>query len=504
MDSEHDYYAILGVARDATDAEIRRAFRALAKEHHPDIRQAGGKSEAEPRDFRLISEAYETLKDSSRRADYDREFADAQQVQAPRARPGKRVVAVGLCAGVLLAVAVGAGGYLLHGIRLNSGKTQDSLKNVAASENASDAGQNMSPARQAGQEAAAPAAKPDHAKALPSLASSQAVANALPSLAAAPGQQGNRQAPDPSGEPAAAKQREHHNFEPVIYAPDEPVEFATGPSLHRKTIRAVPGKGVTQSFTDCASCPEMVVIPAGEAFIGARPVSAAAHPEEGPAHRIHLEKPFAVSKGVISAANWQSCVDAGACRLSLTSLLASGPHVAATRISWADAKAYVKWLSQATGWRYRLPTEAEWEYAVRAGKARAPVEKDSGGRYAASLPRDSNGLVPSVRFGRFAAAGPNAWGLHGGGVFEWVEDCWHGAYQNAPDDASPWLAGGDCSYRVVRGSTDPSGGLGWRPSARFKEFGETKSPTLGFRVARDIPTPAKPVLEGVEIARRQP
>jgi len=80
MDSEHDYYSILDVPRDASDADIRRAFRSLAKEHHPDSRGAGNGGGSAERDFRLISEAYETLKDSNRREAYDRELDEARQL----------------------------------------------------------------------------------------------------------------------------------------------------------------------------------------------------------------------------------------------------------------------------------------------------------------------------------------------------------------------------------------------------------------------------------------
>ena len=250
----------------------------------------------------------------------------------------------------------------------------------------------------------------------------------------------------------------------------------------------------------------MVIVPAGETLIGSRAEGDEARPEEAPAHRIHLARPLAISKNVISAGGWRACVDAGVCRLTLSSLLAVGPRVAATRMSWSDAKTYVGWLSQTTGWRYRLLTEAEWEYAARAGKGRGAMEPEAGGRYTVDTMKDNSGLFPRVRFGHFTGAGPNSWGIQGGGVLEWVEDCWHGSYDQAPDDASPWLspAGGDCSYRVVRGSEKAGGGFGWRPSARAKEFAETKAPTLGFRVAREITTPTKTALDGNEHSRRQP
>ena len=498
MDSEHDYYSILDVPREASDAEIRRAFRALAKEHHPDSRGAGGGGGSDERDFRLITEAYETLKDSNRRAAYDQELDEARQFEAQSSHTGKRSFAVGLGVGILLAiVAVGVVNYLGGAGRADGEKAQDSLKGVSGSEK-TDAGRRVPPERSSAQEAVVDAPLPSETEKPPSPAPAQPTWVAPSPIDARP--PAERQPPSVSGGPTGKPYDK--SFQSVSLAPAEPVEVATGLSGHKKTLRIQPGKAPTQSFTDCHSCPEMVVVPAGETLMGSRVEGDGSRSEEAPAHRIHLAKPLAISKTVVSAGNWRACVDAGVCRLSLSSLLAVGPRVAATRMSWSDAKTYVGWLSQTTGWRYRLLTEAEWEYAARAGKGRGPMEPEADGRYTT----DTSGLFPRVRFGHFTVAGPNTWGIQGGGVLEWVEDCWHGSYAQAPDDASPWLsaAGGDCTYRVVRGNANAGGGLGWRPSARAKEFAETKAPTLGFRVAREIAAPAKTALEGNENIRRQP
>ncbi len=499
MDSEHDYYSILDVPRDASDAEIRRAFRSLAKEHHPDSRGAGGSGGSLERDFRLITEAYETLKDSDRRAAYDRDLDEAHEFETRASYAGKRSFAIGLGVGILFAiVAVGAVNYIGGAGRMGGEKAQDSLKGVLGSEKA-DPGRRLPPERSKAREAVADTPLPSEAGKPPSAAPPQATW-ASPSPADASSRlPAERYAPSVSWE--SGGKLYDNSSQSVTSAPAEPVEVAIGPSGHKKTLRIQPGKAPTQSFADCHSCPEMVVIPTGDTLMGARVEGEGARSEEAPAHRIHLAKPLAISKTVISAGNWRACVDAGVCRLNLSSLLAVGPRVAATRMSWSDAKTYVGWLSQTTGWRYRLLTEAEWEYAARAGKGRGPMEPEAGGRYTT----DTSGLFPRVRFGRFTL-GPNAWGIQGGGVLEWVEDCWHGSYDHAPDDASPWLsdAGGDCSYRVVRGNANAGGGLGWRLSARAKEFSETKAPTLGFRVAREIVAPAKTALEGNENIRRQP
>jgi len=141
MDSEHDYYSILDVPRGASDADIRRAFRTLAKEHHPDSRQAGNGEDSAKRDFRVIIEAYETLKDSSRRAAYDQELDEARQLEVRSSRSGKRSFAIGLGVGILLAIiAVGIVNTIDRAGRMGGEKTQDSLKGVVASEKAGNAG----------------------------------------------------------------------------------------------------------------------------------------------------------------------------------------------------------------------------------------------------------------------------------------------------------------------------------------------------------------------------
>ena len=153
-----------------------------------------------------------------------------------------------------------------------------------------------------------------------------------------------------------------------------------------------------------------------------------------------------------------------------------------TGITWYDAVAYTEWLSARTGERYRLPTEAEWEYAARAGT--------SGPRYAANL--DAIAWCGEERRGGTHPVGqkaPNTWGLHDmlGNVYEWVQDCWNDDYEKAPTDGSAW-EGENCNpfYRVVRGGSwysDPesvrSAGRGGRNIGESLYYG-------GFRVARAL------------------
>jgi formylglycine-generating enzyme required for sulfatase activity len=115
-------------------------------------------------------------------------------------------------------------------------------------------------------------------------------------------------------------------------------------------------------------------------------------------------------------------------------------------VSWEDAQAYVAWLSELTGDAYRLPSEAEWEYAARAG---APTRYSWG---------DDEPVPKSVNYRRVSAPGAvgsypaNPWGLHNmhGNVWEWVEDCWHDSYDAAPNDSGARTSD-DCDRRVLRG-----------------------------------------------------
>jgi formylglycine-generating enzyme required for sulfatase activity len=253
----------------------------------------------------------------------------------------------------------------------------------------------------------------------------------------------------------------------------------------------------------------MVVLPGGQAAIGSRAEGAGFRPEEAPAHKVSIHQPFAVSKRGISAENWRACADAGVCRPTLAAILSAGPRIPATRVSWFDAKDYAGWLSRVTGHRYRLLSEAEWEYAAQTAVA-------TGRAVAAETRIDSQAPAPLIDLGLSrpgggarrwapAPAQANAWGLYGlsGGILEWVEDCWHPNYAQAPSDGSAWLShsGGDCGYRVVRGAA-LSNADRRRFSARAREFADASSPGLGFRVAREISPPSKTALGTVPASAR--
>ena len=168
-----------------------------------------------------------------------------------------------------------------------------------------------------------------------------------------------------------------------------------------------------------------------------------------------------------------------------------------------DAQAYVRWLSEQTGQDYRLPSEAEWEYAPRAGTTadyywgnnnhemcRYANGPDISLRFASSVRRQDASFDFFTTIVRTAPVGlyvPNDFGLHDmvGNVKEWVEDCWHENYAGAPSDGTAWTSGGDCGHRVSRGGSWDSF-TGHASDDRFRYTTGDRNNNIGFRVARTL------------------
>src|ERR1044072_3758217 len=242
------------------------------------------------------------------------------------------------------------------------------------------------------------------------------------------------------------------------------------------------------SFRDCELCPEMVAIPAGDFLMGSPDTEQDRDENEGPQRRVTI-KPFALGKFELTVDQFAAFVAAAkytpgnVCDVwqdgsfdarpgfswRAPNFTQTGKHPAAC-LSWDDAKAYLAWLSAKTGKTYRLPSEAEWEYAARAGAstrfhfgdddkdycrhgngvdatalADVPAAKEKGWD---ALPC-GDGRAFTAPVGIFA---PNAFGLHDthGNVFEWVEDCWNDNFKGAPTDGSAWVSG-DWAQRVKPG-----------------------------------------------------
>ncbi len=219
--------------------------------------------------------------------------------------------------------------------------------------------------------------------------------------------------------------------------------------------------------------PEMVSLPGGSFAMGSNDDMS-----EKPIHRVTV-KPFAISKFPITVREWNECATAKACPFP-----AKGKDEApVTDVSWNDARQYVEWLAQVTRKPYRLPSEAEWEYAARGGTQTKYWWGD----------QFQPGMVNCKGCGEVAVAEqpmavgslkPNPFGLYemGGSVDQWVEDCWHKNYQGAPADGSPWVDG-DCDLRVIRSGSWRNDARYARPANRDNYEAVVRYPTHGFRVA---------------------
>jgi len=227
-----------------------------------------------------------------------------------------------------------------------------------------------------------------------------------------------------------------------------------------------------------AEAPRLAIIPAGSFTMGS-----SANADEQPAHTVTIARPFAVTINEVSFADYaRYCRQAGN---SCPTQPWPGESRPVVEVSWQDANDYAKWLSQATGQHYRLPTEAEWEYLARAGSkgdfwADAPLDASQ-----ARFTADSS-APPTTPAADTMEVSANSWKVKhaAGNVREWVSDPWFENYNGAPADGSARAGLGP--LRVVRGGSyrDPLPKL--RSAAREKLDSNTKDAFTGIRLVRDI------------------
>jgi formylglycine-generating enzyme required for sulfatase activity len=280
--------------------------------------------------------------------------------------------------------------------------------------------------------------------------------------------------PPPAQAPAQEKPRPPAVKRPADAppaTPTEPARAASGPSQLQKT---------GADIRDCPACPVLGVIAPGAFTMG----SNTSDPSEKPPRRVTVDAPFAIGRTEVTVEQWNACVDAGAC--PRVTDVARAPNTPARDISWDDAQLYVKWLTKVSGKPYRLPTEAEWEYAARGGTTTRYWWGDDMRRGNANCkecgdPWQADGPAPAASFAA------NAFGLHdmNGSVWEWVEDCWHSSYKNAPADARAWTES-FCPVHVIRGGSWRDGASYMPATTRFKYDGSVRHSQNGFRVARDM------------------
>jgi formylglycine-generating enzyme required for sulfatase activity len=239
----------------------------------------------------------------------------------------------------------------------------------------------------------------------------------------------------------------------------------------------------------------MVVIPAGSFQMGAPDDETDRSANEGPQRLVTIARPFAVGKFEVTFAEWEACVAGGGCK--------GNPAPAdegwgkdrqpVINVSWDDAQEYVAWLSRATGKSYRLLTEAEWEYAARAGTtspfATGATITPEQANFQTSFKDDGESREgeyreQTIKVGSFA---PNAFDLHDlhGNVWEWVQDNWHEDHAGAPTDGAV-RSGGDTTMRAKRGGGWYSLVVEVRSASRQGDQPDHRGADIGFRVARGL------------------
>jgi formylglycine-generating enzyme required for sulfatase activity len=250
-------------------------------------------------------------------------------------------------------------------------------------------------------------------------------------------------------------------------------------------------------FQECANCPRMVVVPVGEFQMGTAAnetdalikeyveVSEKWFRSENPQHKVFIPKPFAVGKFEVTFAEWDACVSDGGCKHKPETEWGRGRQPV-MRVSWDDiTKEYLPWLREKTGKEYRLLSEAEWEYAARAGTTTAFSTGQGITKKQAQFSEGTGGSAgKTVEVGSFPA---NAFGLHDmhGNVWEWVEDCWNDNYNGALTDSSARTIG-ECGRRVVRGGSWNYFPWGLRSANRYWHSTGYQDYRFGFRLARTL------------------
>ncbi len=239
---------------------------------------------------------------------------------------------------------------------------------------------------------------------------------------------------------------------------------------------AAPG----DTFRECATCPEMAFIPAGAFDMGGK------YTDERPLRTVTFARPFTIARTEITFGDWDACVAAGGCGHKPSDQGWGRGARPVINVTPRDAQQYAAWLSRKTGARYRLPTEAEWEYAARAGATGEYAWGEEIGAGNANCigcgsAWDKRQTAPVRSFK------PNAWGLAdtSGNVFEWTADCYHDTYDGAPTDGSAWTA--DCKEgtRVARGGAWSFDITSVRLAYRMNVADGIRGGYIGFRLVRE-------------------
>jgi formylglycine-generating enzyme required for sulfatase activity len=244
------------------------------------------------------------------------------------------------------------------------------------------------------------------------------------------------------------------------------------------------------NFRECAKdCPEMIVIPAGSFTMGSPESETGRLAREGPQHEVTIAKSFAVSKFEVTWDEWDACVKYGDCAQNISDSAWGHGTRPVINVTWEQVKQYVAWLSRMTGQTYRLLTEAEWEYAARAGTNTAYPWGDEIGQGHANCSGCGSQWADDGKTAPVGSFAANTFGLHDmhGNIWEWVEDCYQSNYNGAPKDGSALIIH-DCINHVVRGGS----WIVWqvpqtaRSGSRDNYAKNNQRSFVGFRVARTL------------------
>ena len=246
--------------------------------------------------------------------------------------------------------------------------------------------------------------------------------------------------------------------------------------------KAIPGSTFRETLSSGGEGPEMVVVPAGRFRMGCLSNDDDCFDDEKPAREVMIAVPFALSVHEVTFEDYD--------RFAYPNKVDDAGWGRGTRpvinVSWDDVQQYVGWLSAQTGAEYRLPSEAEWEYAARAGRTTKYHWGNEVGTNLANCLDDTCGdqWEYTAPVGSFPPNGFALYDMHGN-VDEWVRDCWNDSYAGAPSDGTAWLRG-DCRQRVSRGGSFFDNARYLRAADRSRIATGRRYDNVGFRVARTL------------------
>ena len=266
--------------------------------------------------------------------------------------------------------------------------------------------------------------------------------------------------------------------------PEAKTEPTPAPEVEKEPepVEVVQNKPFRDKLKSGGTGPVMIKVPGGKYRMGGR--SGLVSPDETPRHEVTI-KSFTVSVYEVTFEDYYRFATATKRRKPKNNGWDVKTHPV-VGVSWDDAHAYVRWLSKQTGKKYRLLSESEWEYVARAGTTASywwGTKAGSGNAHCFDCKTDYSTAKPA-RVGTYK---PNPFGLYdtAGNVYEWVHDCYHRNYNDAPDDGSVW-EGGDCEVRVARGGAFRSPAASMRSENREKFKSNKGQYNVGIRIARDL------------------